>query len=91
MSEGLNGLISLKWALTEKFGSYFLVAQREVYTDSTNLAMWKKTKLGAIEQRWVAQISVFNYEIKHKPGRADGNADQGTQWKVQEHQIRKET
>lgn len=39
------------------------------------LNVWKKAKLGAIEQTWVAQMSMFNYEITYKPGRATGNAD----------------
>ncbi len=31
--------------------------------------------LGAVEQRWVAQLSEFNFEVCYKPGRQNVNAD----------------
>ncbi|KAJ8014436.1 hypothetical protein DPEC_G00040200 [Dallia pectoralis] len=32
-------------------------------------------KLGAIEQRWVAQLAVFDFEVKYRPGRCNAAAD----------------
>lgn len=61
-------MLDLKWALVEKCISHLLGAQVEVYTDNMNLTLWKQAKLGAIEQRWVAEMAKLNYEIKHKPG-----------------------
>ncbi len=32
-------------------------------------------KLGAVEQRWVAQLANYDYEIRYRSGRAHVNAD----------------
>lgn len=32
-------------------------------------------QLGAVEQRWVAQLASFNYDIKYRPGKSNANAD----------------
>lgn len=37
------------------------------------LTFWKKVKLGAIEQRWIAEILIFNYSIKHSQKKANCN------------------
>lgn len=28
-----------------------------------------------LEQRWIAEMAMFNYEIKYKPGKRNKNAD----------------
>ncbi|KAJ8000206.1 hypothetical protein DPEC_G00202430 [Dallia pectoralis] len=35
----------------------------------------EQAKLGAIEQRWVAQLAVFDFEVKYRPGRCNAAAD----------------
>ncbi|XP_062415795.1 uncharacterized protein LOC134107860 [Pungitius pungitius] len=32
-------------------------------------------RLGAVEQRWVAQLASFNYDVKYRPGKSNANAD----------------
>lgn len=40
-----------------------------VITDNNPLCHLKTAKLGAVEQRWVAQLSVFDFDVKYRPGR----------------------
>lgn len=37
----------------------------------THHTVWKKAKLDANGQRWVAEMSIFNYTFKHKPRKAN--------------------
>ena len=46
-----------------------------VYTDNNPLSHLGTAKLGATEQRWAAQLSAFDFELKYQPGRSNGNAD----------------
>ena len=46
-----------------------------VYTDNNPLAHLQNAKLGAIEQRWVAQLAPFNMEVKFRPGKVNRCAD----------------
>lgn len=45
------------------------------HTNSHNVTFWQKVKLGAIEQRWIAQMSMFEYTLCHKPGLTNTCAD----------------
>jgi hypothetical protein len=68
-------LLALKWAVCEKFREYLLGAHFEVFTDNNPVAHFQTSKLGALEQRWAAQLAVFDFTIRYKPGRlnkADG-------------------
>ena len=68
-------LLALKWAVTEKFRSYLLGQKFEVYTDNNPLRHLGTAKLGAVEQRWAAQLALFDYTIKYQPGKENANAD----------------
>lgn len=68
-------LLALKWAVVEKFRGYLLGSWFEVITDNNPLCHLQTAKLGAIEQRWVAQLSVFNFEVKYRPGKSNAAAD----------------
>ena len=69
-------LLALKWAVTEKFREYLLGGTFVVFTDNNPLSYLQTTmKLGATEARWVAQLAQFNFEVKYRSGRANGNAD----------------
>lgn len=65
----------LKWPMTEKFREYLLGQKCLVYTDNNPLSHLATTKLGATEQRWVAQLAVFDYVIKYRSGKVNRNAD----------------
>ena len=69
-------LLALKWSISEKFRDLLLGATFTVYTDNNPLCYLQSTaKLGAIETRWAADLSMFNFEVKYSPGRENRNAD----------------
>ncbi|XP_063054507.1 uncharacterized protein LOC134448779 [Engraulis encrasicolus] len=68
-------LLALKWALSEKFKDYLWGAQVTVVTDNNPLVHLQTARLGAVEQRWVAQLANFNYQIRYRPGKQHTNAD----------------
>lgn len=68
-------LLALKWAVAEKFRGYLLSSKFVVLTDNNPLCHFKTAKLGAVEQRWVAQLSVFDFEVKYRPGSSNAAAD----------------
>ena len=68
-------LLALKWAVTEKFRSYLIGSEFEVYTDNNPLKYLQSAKLGAVEQRWVSQLASFNFKINYRPGKQNANAD----------------
>lgn len=68
-------LLALKWAITEKFKDYLTGATFTVYTDNNPVAHLQSARLGAVEQRWVAQLASFNFEVKYRAGRENVNAD----------------
>lgn len=68
-------LLALKWALSEKFKDYLWGAQVTVITDNNPLVHLQTAKLGAVEQRWVAQLANYDYQLQYRPGREHTNAD----------------
>lgn len=61
--------------MTEKFKDYLTGAQFTVYTDNNPVAHLQTARLGAVEQRWVAQLASFDYDIKYRSGKSNVNAD----------------
>ncbi len=68
-------LLALRWAVVEKFRGYLLGSRFTILTDSNPLCHLNTAKLGAVEQRWAAQLAVFNFEICYRPGRCNTAAD----------------
>ncbi|MGL5209396.1 reverse transcriptase domain-containing protein [Cetobacterium sp.] len=68
-------LLAMKWALSEKFKDYLWGAKVQVVTDNNPLVHLQTAKLGAVEQRWVAQLANFDYQLRYRPGREHTNAD----------------
>lgn len=68
-------LLALKWAVTEKFKDYLYGAEFTVFTDNNPLVHLETAMLGAVEQRWVAQLANFQYTVKYRPGTKNRNAD----------------
>lgn len=77
-------LLGLKWAVTEKFRGYLLGHKFVAYTDNNPLAHWQTAKFGAVEQRWIAELSAFNFSVRYKPGRNNTNADELSRNPVEE-------
>ncbi len=67
--------LALKWAVSEKFREYLLGTSCIVYTDNNSLRYLDTAKLGAVEQRWAAQLAAFDLTLKYRPGSRNGNAD----------------
>ncbi|KAL0198302.1 hypothetical protein M9458_006842, partial [Cirrhinus mrigala] len=67
--------LALKWAMTEKFREYLLGHKYVVFTENNPLSHLESAKLGATEQRWAAQLAVFDFEIRYRPGKSNSNAD----------------
>lgn len=68
-------LLALKWAVTEKYRDYLLGAKFTILTDNNPLCYLQTAKLGAVEQRWAAQLALFDFKIEYRPGASNGNAD----------------
>ena len=68
-------LLALKWAVCEKFKDYLYGSIFEVWTDNNALSHLQTAKLGATEQRWVANLSLFDFTILYRSRRENRNAD----------------
>lgn len=68
-------LLAMKWALCEKFKDYLWGTKVTVITDNSPLVHLQSAKLGAVEQRWVAQLANFDYHIQYRPGKEHTNVD----------------
>ncbi|KAJ8396768.1 hypothetical protein AAFF_G00013670 [Aldrovandia affinis] len=61
--------LALKWSVTEKFGHWLKGHDFTVWTDNNPLThILTKPKLDAYEQRWVAKLSSYNFDLKYIPG-----------------------
>ncbi|XP_016300864.1 uncharacterized protein LOC107657336 [Sinocyclocheilus anshuiensis] len=67
--------LALKWAMVEKFREYLLGHKCIVFTDNNPLSHLATAKLGATEQRWAAELAAFDFEVRYRSGRSNGNAD----------------
>lgn len=67
--------LAMKWAMTQKFREYLLGHKCVVWTDNNPLSHVRTAKLGATEHRWVAELAVFDYTVRYRPGRNNQNAD----------------
>uniref|UniRef100_A0A8C5GH97 Gypsy retrotransposon integrase-like protein 1 n=1 Tax=Gouania willdenowi TaxID=441366 RepID=A0A8C5GH97_GOUWI len=76
--------LALKWAMTEKFRDYLLGQKCTVWTDNNPLSHLETAKLGATEQRWAAQLASFEFTIRYRSGRTNGNADALSRWPASE-------
>lgn len=62
--------------LCEHFRDYLFHAPSfMVYTDNNHLTYVTTSKLNATRQRWVAVLADFNFNVKNRPGKANGGAD----------------
>ena len=68
-------LLALKWAVTEQFKHYLVGGHFIVLTDNNPLAHLNSAKLGAVESRWLGDLGRFDFEVKYRPGKENGNAD----------------
>lgn len=68
--------LALKWAVCDKFSHWLRGHQFTVWTDNNPLTyILSKPKLDACEQRWVAKLAPYDFEIKYTPGPKNVVAD----------------
>lgn len=68
--------LALKWAVCEKFSHWLKGHVFTVWTDNNPLThILSKPKLDCCEQRWVAKLAAYNFDIKYVPGSQNVVAD----------------
>lgn len=68
--------LALKWAICEKFSHWLKGHTFTVWTDNNPLThIMTKPKLDCCEQRWVAKLAGYNFDIKYVPGPQNVVAD----------------
>ncbi|XP_066982176.1 uncharacterized protein [Macrobrachium rosenbergii] len=68
-------LCALKWAVTENFNNDLIDTKCIVYTDNAPLSHPSTAKLDHTEQKWVDGLSVFDTELRFRPGKQNVKAD----------------
>ena len=61
--------------MVEKFCEYLWGHKCVVWTDNNPLSHLESAKLRATEQRWVAELSAFDYNVRYCPGRINWNVE----------------
>lgn len=59
----------------QKFTSYSLGSKFTFITDNNPLCHLSTTKLRDIEQRWAAELAMFDFDVKFRPGRCNTAAN----------------
>lgn len=77
LHSGKLEFLAMKWAICERFREYLYYAPSfVVYTDNNPLTYVLTTaKLNATTHRWVAELADFNFCIRYRPGKLNGDAD----------------
>ena len=68
--------LALKWSVCEKFSHWLKGHKFTVWTDNNPLThILTKPKLDCCEQRWVAKLASYDFDIKYIPGQQNVVAD----------------
>uniref|UniRef100_A0A3B1J038 ribonuclease H n=1 Tax=Astyanax mexicanus TaxID=7994 RepID=A0A3B1J038_ASTMX len=68
--------LALKWSVCEKFSHWLKGHSFTVWTDNNPLTyIMTKPKLDACEQRWVAKLAPYSFDLRYIPGRKNIVAD----------------
>ena len=68
--------LALKWAMSDKYRDYLLGSKVVVVTDNNPLCyILKNAKLDATSHRWLASLSLFDFELRYKKGSTHIDAD----------------
>ena len=68
--------LALKWAISDKFHEYLYSSVFEVWTDNNPLTyVMKSAKVDATGLRWIADLSLYHFSIKYRPGKSNAAAD----------------
>ena len=67
--------LCLKWAVTDKFHDYLYGNTFIACTDNNRLTkVLSSGKLDATDHRWLASLGTYNFQLKYKSGKANGDA-----------------
>uniref|UniRef100_A0A3B1J1Z4 Gypsy retrotransposon integrase-like protein 1 n=1 Tax=Astyanax mexicanus TaxID=7994 RepID=A0A3B1J1Z4_ASTMX len=68
--------LALKWAITDKFSHWLKGRHFTAWSDNNPLTyILTKPKLDACEQRWVAKLAAYDFDLKYVPGTKNTVAD----------------
>lgn len=68
--------LALKWSICDKFSHWLKGHKFTVWTDNNPLThILTKPKLDCCEQRWVAKLASYDFDIKYVPGQQNIVAD----------------
>ncbi len=69
-------MLALKWSIVNKFKDYIAYNKIEVFTDNNPLIyVMKKLEIDALTQRWIAELSRYDFEIFYRTGSSNKAAD----------------
>ena len=68
-------LLSLKWAITEKFRDYLLGLKFTVYTHNNSLAYVQTSNLGVSQIHWLSKLALCNFNIIYRSGKTNKATD----------------
>ena len=68
-------LLSLKWAICDKFRDYLIGSHFTMLTDNNPLTYVHTSCLGASQIRWLSDLMLFDFEIKYRAGKTNQAAD----------------
>lgn len=68
--------LALKWSVCDKFSHWLKGHRFTFWTDNNSLThILTKPKLDCCEQRWVAKLASYDFDIKYVPGQQNVAAD----------------
>lgn len=68
--------LALKWAICDKFSHWLKGVHFTAWTDNNPLTyVLTKPRLDACEQRWVAKLAAYDFDLKYVPGPKNTVAD----------------
>ena len=68
--------LALKWAVTTKFRDYLQYSPCKVLTDNNPLLyILNKLDIDAVSQRWIAELSKYDFQIVYRTGKSNTAAD----------------
>lgn len=77
LHSGKLEFLALKWAVCDKFPDYLGQGGKfTVFTDNNPLTyILTSAKLNATGMRWVSNLADFDFQLKYRPGKENGDAD----------------
>ena len=68
--------LALKWAVTTKFRDYLQYSPCKVLTDNNPLLyILNQLDIDAVSQRWIAELSKYDFQIVYRTGKSNTAAD----------------